>query len=112
MLPDTQAISDIEAGETSLTKIREGGYSSEYLHKSANTATKLSVAHSVEKSTKFERHLVKLSRTTLEGLGVHEAYIVIRSDPVMGTVEPAKVAQGLVALLTDAYIARILAWES
>lgn len=102
-----------------LNLITEGGYSSEYMTRTASEEYRLKVRHSKEKATKggkaLDRHNVELTVRTFGTPSAPESttqtYFVVRSDPDTNGVWSSHVAKALFAL-GSAKISDLVAWGS
>lgn len=114
--------SSITIGSTSYALVNEGNYSGEYRLTTATGNYKFQIAHSSEKATGNDRHVVKMTRTTFATETTpeytSEAYLVIRNQPA-DTVNGIWCARRVIEFLNDNAIAvtqakldKVINWES
>jgi hypothetical protein len=106
----------IAATATEIPRIREGNYSSEFLKKDSDEDVIVQVAHTSEKNTGLDRHLmkVKLAKHGTAAVPAHpiEAYLVLRARPDDTEADLLKVGKALVGLMTDANIKKLYGKQS
>lgn len=109
-----------------LTKITEGGYSSEYLLKESTAEFRLNVRHSKETGTAngvlLDRHNVTLTRQVYPDVdnpnGIfYQAYMIIRTPRTSDGIDTDYLASALADLLTVVVSSktiqqRVIGWES
>lgn len=125
MIGDTLTF-DYAGGTLTLTKITEGGYSSEYLLKEASAEFRLQIRHSKENGVSngiaLDRHNVTLTRQVYpdsefpNGL-FYQAYIVIRTPRADQGIDTDYLATALADLLSVTVSSRtvqerVIGWES
>jgi hypothetical protein len=110
------SLANIPGTATDIPRIREGNYSSEFLSKQDGHDIRVTIAHSREKNTGYDRHLIKVSKavkkTAAEPAHLVEAYFVLRGPDHSAEADVLKVAKDLLSLLTDANIKRAYGWQS
>lgn len=125
MIGDTITF-DYAGSPLTLTKITEGGYSSEYLLKEATAELRLNIRHSKEKSkigdTPMDRHNVTLTRYVYPDVDIpngilYQAYIIVRLPSANNGVDAGYLASSLSDLLavtvgSQTVQAKVIGWES
>jgi hypothetical protein len=119
--PDTITIT-INSVAKVLTRIRDDNYSSEYLLRNANVENfRLAIRNTTytDKVSKrsIDRHTVEFIHTVLPVAPVTEPtvrkiYTVLENQQVDTIVDPAKMAVGALAFLTEANITKLINFES
>jgi len=116
MFPNT-----ITLGSTTLTKIREQDYSSEYLYRSDAASLSLKIRHSRTKETVTkkpqDRHNVEITLTTFATTTAEEftskVYVVWDFRPNRGSLDSAALTAYLNAFIDNpANITSLVGWES
>lgn len=102
-----------------LERINQDNYSSEYLKRDAVHELRLRIRHQNEKASPgqkpFERHNVELTRTVFDAVNgdkVYQAYQVIRLQKGTDPDAAELVNKALCALTTDAFVDKIVGWQS
>jgi hypothetical protein len=111
---DTKA-GALETASTTIPQIREGNFSSEYLKKMDGYNLRVSIGHTEEKTTKYERHLFKVSKITPQMGGkatAEEAYVIIRGPKTMGETTAKALVLELQTFLTPDHVSRLFGWQS
>jgi hypothetical protein len=111
----TTAASDGIAVSKVIPMIREGNFSSEYFLRDDGSNLRVSISHSVEKKTKYERHLFKLTKETPSADGstsLEEAYVVLRGPKTMTVATAEALVVDVKAWLTSDTVRRLFGWQS
>lgn len=119
MLGDTITIT-VNAVARVLSKINQDNFAAEYLLRTATEEFRVNVRHSTESAKvgirPFERHNFELRHTVFATLTVAEVIrITATTIRCMKGDDPAAVvltAKGETAWLSDANLAKLVAWES
>lgn len=125
MIGDTITF-DYAGSSLVLTKITEGGYSSEYLLKEASAEFRLQIRHSKENSKtgglELDRHNVTITRQVYPDVDFpnglfHQAYMVIRTPRATDGTDTDYLASALSDLLAVVVSSktiqkRVIGWES
>lgn len=118
MLGDTISIT-LDGVATTLNKINQDNYTSEYFVRSTAQEVRLRIRHAQENVTPgkpvMERHQVDLTQTIYDmalGNSVFQSYTVIRMPKGKDPAVARKLTQALQGMLTAATTDKVLGWES
>lgn len=102
-----------------LERINQDNYSSEYFKRDATQEFRLRIRHTNESvrpgQRPYERHNVELTRTvydTVNGDKVYQSYQIIRLQKGTDPDAAELMAKSLCGLATDAFIDKIVGWQS
>lgn len=111
--------------DTSVAKIREDSYSSEYMLRQLTYDLRIAIAHSKEPNTGNDRHVVRLRKEffplkegavspnlAAEGRVIRECYLVVRVPPGAPDTEMLEIWKGLAGMLSDDTFKKIVGWQS
>jgi hypothetical protein len=128
MAAESIAIEDTMIGDTLtvtynavayvLNRINQDNYSSEYMKKDATMEHRVLFQHARENGrggVQMERHRVQYTRTELDTVNGNREFssvLIIRAPVATDPVLLEKTAKAQIALMTDALVTKVVAWES